>query len=307
MKILLLSPDQLNRYNWGHQLFRNEVGKHHDVLYYGNGYPNYDKSLTAPEIIKKYGPFDLLLTYGLRYTLPFEGIGDVTIKKAHVVIDLFPPHPAGYKGGMHTRYKPFVHKNKYDILFHRQRSQAGYLKEIGCFTPAYWFPFSVDTDIYRKLKFPKKYDVLTSATIRPDVYPNRGKVNQLVKRMGLKAVTGRVVHQKYINTINQSKICIISTNCFNSPNMKFTEFTSCGSFVLSDKPADMAELGFEDMKHMVIYKDINDLQDKIKYYLTHEKERELIAKQGMNFTRKHHNNTFRVEQMFQAINKEFAI
>jgi spore maturation protein CgeB len=125
--------------------------------------------------------------------------------------------------------------------------------------------------------------------------------------MGLIAVKGRVVNQKYIQAINQTKIFIISTNCFDSPNMKFTEFTSCGSFVLSDKPSDMAELGFEDMKHMVIYKDINDLQDKIKYYLTHEKEREKIAKEGMDFTRKHHNNTFRVKQMFKAINKEFGI
>ena len=77
----------------------------------------------------------------------------------------------------------------------------------------------------------------------------------------------RIVHETYIKAINQSKICIVSTNIFNSPNMKFTEFTSCGSFVLSDKPADFDELGFKDNYHMVLYKDLKDLEKKILYYL----------------------------------------
>ena len=93
-----------------------------------------------------------------------------------------------------------------------------------------------------------------------------------------------------------SKIAVISTNVFNSPNMKFTEFTSCGTFVLSDRPADFDKLGFKDGEHLVLYKDLNDLKNKIEYYLKHNKLREKIAKQGMKFTRKHHNNTVRVQQ-----------
>ena len=301
MRILLLSPNQISRYNWGHQLFRNEIGRQHKVFYYGEGYSNFNSKLAAPQIVDKYGGFDLLLTYGFRYSLPFENIGDVKIKKAHIVVDLFPPHPGGYKGVMYNGYKQFLERNKYDILFYRQGCQAEYLKEIGCTASSKWFPFSVDVDTYMKLKLPKIYDVLTSSTSRGDVYPNRGKINRLVKKMKLKAVTKRIVHQAYIKVINQTKICIISTNVFNSPNMKFTEFTSCGSFVLSDKPADMEELGFKDGEHIVIYKDLKDLENKIKYYLKHEKERELIAKNGMNFTRKYHNNILRVHQLIDSM------
>lgn len=300
MKILILSPNQIKRYNWGHQLFRNDIGKYHNVLYYGKGYPNFNSNLTAPQVIDKYGPFDLLLTYGLRYTLPFEDIGDIKIKKAHVVIDLFPPYE-GYKGGMHTRYKQFIERNKYDMFFYRQRCQSEYLKEIGSEAPSKWLPFSVDTNMYKKFNLPKIYDVLTSATTRSDVYPNRIKINKLVNKMALKSIQKRVVHHHYIKTINQSKICIISTNIFNSPNMKFTEFTSCGSFVLSDEPADMKQLGFKDGDHLILYKDLNDLKDKIKYFLKNEKEREEIAKNGMNFTRKNHNNKLRVQQFLKII------
>lgn len=304
MKILLLSPNQIHRYNWGHQLFRNEIGKHHDVIYYGDRYPNYNKDVLATQLVSQYKP-DLVLTYGLRYSMPFQGLGEVNdVKKAHIVIDLFPPHPGGYVGGMHTRYKDFLQRNKYDIFFHRQGEQANYLKEIGFFTPAYLLPFSVDTNVYRNLNLEKEYDVVVPATIRPDVYPNRNKVNSMVKRMGLRCLTGKKVwHNKYIQVINQSKIAVISTNVFNSPNMKFTEFTSCGAFVLTDKPADWDELGFKDGEHLVLYTSIEDLKDKIKYFLKNDKERKQIAYNGMEFVRKTHNNTVRVKQFTDIIKK----
>jgi glycosyltransferase involved in cell wall biosynthesis len=303
MKILLLSPNQIHRYNWGHQLFRNEIGKHLDVFYYGEGFPNFDKNLNVSDIIKIYGPFDVLLTYGLRYTLPFQGIVDVKIPKFHIVIDLFPPHKGGYKGGMYTTYKKFVETNKYDGFFYRQRCQSDYLKKIGCVVPTFWLPFSVDIEVYKKLNLPKEFDVLTSSSQRKDVYPNRVAINRLVNKMKLKSIQKKVVHEKYINSINQSKICIISTNVFHSPNMKFTEFTSCGSFVLSDKPEDFDELGFKDNYHLVIYKDLKDLEDKIKYYLKNEKEREIIAKNGMNFVRRNHNNTVRSKFLIDTIER----
>jgi len=301
MKILLLNPNQIKKYNWGHQLFRNEIGKVHDVVYYGEGFPNFDGNLDTVEIVKKYGPFDLLMTYGLRYTLPFENIGKVKNPKCHIVIDLFPPHKGGYKGGMYTKYKDFVERNKYDMFFYRQRCQETYLKKIGVTVPSHWLPFSVDTDLYKKLNIPKVHDVLTSSTHRRDVYPNRVKVNTLVKRLGLKSVMKRVVHHNYIKAINQTKICVISTNVFKSPNMKFTEFTSCGSFVLSDRPADFDELGFKNEYHLVLYKNLKDLQDKIKYFLKNENEREDIARNGMAFVRKKHNNSLRVQQFTNKI------
>jgi hypothetical protein len=289
-------------------LFRNEIDNYHEVIYYGDGYPDYDKNLTAPQILNNYDNIDLILTYGLRYTLPFKDIGKIKkVKKAHIIIDLFPPHPLGYKGGMYNRQKPFLHENDYDILFYRQLDQKEYLKQIKCFKPAYWLPFSVDINIYKNKKLTKIYDVLTSATVRNDVYPNREKINKLIKKMNLKLINKRVIHEAYINAINQSKIAIISVNCFNTLNMKFTEFTSCGTFVLADRALGMKKLGFVNNKHFVLYKDINDLQNKIIYYLKHEKEREIIAHQGMNFTRKNHNNKKRIEYMFNIIDKELNL
>lgn len=307
MKILLLSPNQLDRYNWGHQLFRNDINKYHEVIYYGPGYEGYNDKVPVNNIINKYNDVDLILTYGLRYTMNF-GKFDVpsNVKRAHILIDFFPAHPGGYKGSW-ERYKGFLSDTKFDILLVRQGVQLEYLKQIGCELPAYLFSFSVATDVYRKLNLEKIYDVITSATTRSDVYPNRVKVNRLVKGMGLNAITGRVVHEKYIKAINRSRIAIISTNIFNSPNMKFTEFMSCGTFVLSDRPSDIKHLGFKNGQHLVLYKDMNDLKDKINYFLVNEKEREEIAENGMNFVRTNHSNDVRIGQFTEIIKKEFNI
>ena len=298
MKILLLSPNQINRYNWGHQLFRDEIGKYHNVIYYGDGYKGFDGNYNALKVVEKYGPFDLLMAYGLRYTLPFKNIGKIAIPKCHVVIDLFPPL-YDYKGAM-LNYKKFVEENKYDFFFYRQRSQENYLHQLGCNQPSFWLPFSVDISKYRNMNLNKIYDVLTSSTARQDVYPNRKKVDILISQMKLKCMRKKIIHQNYIQAINKSRICNISTNIFNSPNMKFTEFTACGSFVLSDKPDDFEELGFKDNYHLVLYKNIKDLRNKIEYYLKNKTEREAIAANGMNFTRKFHNNSKRIEILNKA-------
>ena len=301
MKILLLSPDQIDRYNWGHQLFRNDLNKYHNVVYYGDGYSGYNTNIDTNQIIKKHNDSNIILTYGLRYTIPFGNFKVPShMKRVHILVDFFPAHPGGYKGTW-DRYKKFLSNTQFDLLLVRQGCQLDYLKQINCNVPAYLFPFSVDINTYKKLNLKKVYDTITSATVRPDVYPNRKPVNKLINRLGLKNMSKRVVQQSYIKAINQSKIAVISTNIFNSPNMKFTEFTACGTFVLSDKPADFKQLGFEDGKHLVLYKDLEDLKNKIRYYLKHDKERETIAGQGMNFTRKFHNNTIRIQQFTDLV------
>lgn len=304
MKLLLLSPNQINRYNWGHQLFRNEINKHIKVINYGSGFPNYDPKKTPMDIFQDFPDVDWVLTYCYRYTMNEFGHFNVPkhMKRAHILVDYFPAHESGYQGSWEI-YKEFLNISRFDVLFVRQQIQLDYLQQINCKIPSYWLPFSVDIKKYQKQNLEKQYDIITSSTDRVDVYPNRKKINKLIKQMGLSVVTKRIQHEKYIKTINQSKIAIISTNIFNSPNMKFTEFTSCGTFVLADKPADFEDLGFIDGKHLVLYQNLKDLKEKILYYLEHEKEREEIAHNGMNFTQENHNNCVRVKQMIKNMEK----
>ena len=44
--------------------------------------------------------------------------------------------------------------------------------------------------------------------------------------------------------------------------------------------------------------------EKIKYYLKHDKEREEISRNGMNFVREHHSNEVRIKEMTEIIERE---
>ena len=304
MRILLLSPDQRARYNWGHQLFRDSIKNFHDVTYYGAGFPNYNAALTVPQIIKSLDREpDIILTYGLRYTLPFKELIKITnIPKVHIVVDYFPK--TGQYHGSWPRQHNFFKDNKFDLYFGVVGRVVKTLESNGVVEKAHLLPFSVNTNIYKKLNIPKQFDVMASYNARPDVYPLRKRIQRMVSRMQVRSFTKRVVHNKYVRMINQTRMVITSNNIFNSLSMKYTEALACGSFLFGDPPEDFSELGFKDGYHLVLYKSLDDLRDKILYYKENKKEREQIAANGMSFVRRNHSNEARVKQFTEIIEKE---
>lgn len=304
MKILILSPNQIGRRNWTHALFRLEFCRHHDVTYYGEGYPTYIPGKPIPEVIKDTN-YDLILTYGLRYTEPFYGIGDVTdIPKAHIAVDYFPDST----GGTWQRNHKLFERDKYDIYFGVVGRIVNDMKNNG-YSNVHLLPFSIDTNVYRKIDLPKDIHIFAVFTKRPDTYPNRDKVHRMLLKNFRNNIlyTRKIQHEPYIQTINRSCVCITSNNKFKSLSIKYTEIMSCGSFLLADEPEDLKELGYENHKHLVIYEGLEDLALKIKFYLKHPDLRERIANQGMGFVREFHNNTIRVKQFTEIINRELGV
>jgi len=306
MKILFLSPNQINRYNWGHQLFRNEIGRQHDVVYYGQGFPNFDKNWNVKEIIKKKyngGKPDAIFTYGYRYSVGFKGLGEIDdIAKIHIVVDY---------GGKINRIpiqNKFFFENKYDMMFGVTSLTYDVLVDQKVCPIVEPMDFSVDTNIYKKIPGIKKRDaVLAAFTTRADIYPNRLKAIKILKKAGMRVESKRVVQKKLIESINGCKVTIASNNFVHSLSMRYTETMACGGFILADKPADMERVGFVDGKHLVIYSDLNDLVKKTKYYMKNDKERENIAIEGMKFVRKNHSCKVRVKEMTDVIKDKLGI
>ncbi len=305
MNILLLHPNRIKVYNWGHALFRNEIGRQHNVIYYGPGYPNYNKDLTVKEIIERFCDKepDIILTHGWRYSLPFKGIHNINnIPKIHINVDYV------REPGI-TKQNKFFAKNKYDLVFAiTQRALDLHIKNKVC-DKVHILPFSVDTNIYKNLKVKKKNIVFASYTDRTDIYPNRRKARVVLLKAGIKVIKKRLIHRQLITNINRCKISLTSNNIFGSLSMRYTETLSCGGFLLADKPEDLELIGLEDGKHLVIYKNMKDLVRKAKYYLDkkNENERAKIAKQGMDFVRKNHSCEVRVKEMNKIIKDELGI
>lgn len=95
----------------------------------------------------------------------------------------------------------------------------------------------------------------------------------------------------------------LKTNFGNTKNQikgRNFEIPGCGTFLLTDDADNLRDY-YQDGKEIVIFKDIKDLVQKIKYYLEHEKEREAIARAGYNRTIKDHTDEKRFNDIFEII------
>jgi len=303
MKILILNPNQIQRYNWGHQLFRNEIAKQYDyALFYGPGFPNFNPKLNVQQIINRHfkGTPDIILTYGWRYSKDFQGLGKIkNIAKVHITVDYVREH------GFPKQNKMFK-KNNYDLVFAITQTAMKNQVDNNVCDKIRLLPFSADTNIYKNLNLPTENFVLSSFTSRPDIYPNRGKVRRAIKTMGYGATSKRIIHHNYVRAINRCRIALTSNNMFKSLSMRYTEVLACGGFLLADKPNDFDLLGFENNKHLVLYKGMNDLKEKVHYYMNpkNNAERKRIANQGMKFVRKNHSCKKRASEFLDIIKEE---
>jgi len=317
MRILLLNPNRIHRHNWGHQLFKNEFAKHHNVVYYGQGFAGFNSELTVPKILKKLNkPFDIIFTYDMKHSASFKGLGEITdIPKVHIQVDyktkrqLEVPLPRKFRNrsSFYRNFCKQANKNKYDIIFAFVDGIVEKLKIDLAMEKVYFLPFCVDINKYKNLGLKKDIDVMAVFSLHHFFYPNRNEVQQLLKKLKIKSFTERVTHYKYIETINRSKIFAHSNSVYGYLNMKYSEVLACGTLFLTDKPTDLEREGFVDGKHLVLYENLKDLEDKIKYYLEHDEEREQIAKQGMEFVRENHSCAVRVKQFTEIVQRELNI
>jgi spore maturation protein CgeB len=83
-------------------------------------------------------------------------------------------------------------------------------------------------------------------------------------------------------------------------NMRCLEAMGSGSFLLTDYVPYIEEL-FEDGKHLVLYRSLDEAVDKAKYYLKHDSEREKIAQAGFEEVMAKHTIDHRVNRMLEAV------
>lgn len=83
-------------------------------------------------------------------------------------------------------------------------------------------------------------------------------------------------------------------------NMRVFETLSTGSFLLTNWIPTLNDL-FEDGKHLVTYKTLDEMVEKAKYYLEHDEEREKIAKAGYDEFISKHTYKHRVEKVLDIV------
>lgn len=80
------------------------------------------------------------------------------------------------------------------------------------------------------------------------------------------------------------------------------EVPACGTLEMTQDADDMKDY-YKLGEEIVVYKDEQDLVDKIRYYLAHDDEREAIARRGYERTIKDHSTERRFEDIFRMMGR----
>jgi hypothetical protein len=165
-----------------------------------------------------------------------------------------------------------------DILLN---STAGYLPHFkGLVKESHWFPNSYPDELMYPKDIEKTIDVGFCGNVL-----NRGHIINSLDKYGIKKDIF-VIGDDMVNSINSYKIHL-NCNISDDINYRTFETTGCGTFLLTNYTSGLEKL-FDIGKEIVVYNNLADLDDKVKYYLENKEERELIAKAGYERSKKDH-------------------
>ena len=189
--------------------------------------------------------------------------------------------------------------------------------------------WAVDPELYPKLDLPYRYDV--SFVGQP--HGRRREIIKKLKRAGIKVACfgygwkrngftdfwnrffdqfpamkfklGKISNEDMIKAFNQSKINLnlSASSVPNAPDQfkgRNFEVPACGRFLLTGEVEHLEEY-YSPGKEVVCYSDTDDMIDKIKYYLEHDKEREEIASAGYRRTIADHTYEKRFREMLGKV------
>lgn len=147
--------------------------------------------------------------------------------------------------------------------------------------------FAANHYIYRNYKLPKIYDVVFIGQNfgNREAYVNYLKDNAIdVCVFGLGWSNGRLSQSKMIEIFNKSKIILNFSSSYGNPELKYIkgrlfEIPACGAFLLTEECNEL-DLYFDIGENIDIFSSCEELLDKVKYYLKHEKIRGEMASKG---------------------------
>lgn len=164
---------------------------------------------------------------------------------------------------------------KSDFVFVAQKEGLEKMKRDGIANPI-WLPHAVEPQAYPKFDLlTKKYDVCFVGHVNSQ---NRQDALDRLFAEFPNFYYGQALFDDAARKFAESKICF-NISMTNDLNMRTFEVMATGSFLMTNWIPTIEEL-FEDGKHLVLYRSLDELVDKAKYYLSHDEEREKIAQAG---------------------------
>jgi spore maturation protein CgeB len=175
-------------------------------------------------------------------------------------------------------------------------STESYIPHFSFCDKSYWFPNAYPDDlIYHMPEVAKSHDIGFCGN-----YLNRADhVNFLSKYNIQKDIF--VIGEAMVRSINSYKIHF-NRNISNDINYRTFETTGCKTLLMTNHTPGLETL-FKAGEEIIVYDSIQDLDEKVQYYLDNEAERNKIETAGWERAKKDHTYYERAKTLVNIINE----
>ena len=178
-----------------------------------------------------------------------------------------------------------------DIIFYSQKDYAKMFPKNSIYLPS-----GVDSEIFKDMKLERNVDIGFVGSTR---HKNRKDfIEYMQKKYPNFEYRNGIFFKELAEFYNQCKI-VVNHAAGGEINMRMFEATASGALLITSYVDHIDE--FFKKNEIVTYKTIAELDEKIKYYLKHKKQRDKIAKAGQRRTLSEHTYQERIKVIIDAI------
>ncbi len=210
-------------------------------------------------------------------------------------------HPSMYvTSDTHLGYEYRLNKAKeFDFVFCNQQRAVEEFAKDG--VKAFWLPHAVEPQAYPNTPVAiKKCDIGFVGYV---TFEKRARMLDRMFREFPSFWYGQRLFEAAAEIYRKSRI-VFNTAAVDDVNMRVFEVTATGSFLLTEWVPTLATVGYIDGINCATYKDMDEAVNKARYYLEHEKEREEIAKKGMEWCLLSDTYQNRIKEAFAILEKQ---
>jgi len=252
----------------------------HSAEVWGMNYPKFNEF----EELEKWADVIFILENYTPDWLPLDKISKSNKLKIYWSIDshcVLPMHIDVCK-----KLKPDIHLNSTEYYLQ-------YFNDFSKYT--YWFPNAYPSDLIKPINnVDKKYDFGFCGSLhneRRDIMNALAEFNPKVDNF--------VIGDDMVKAINSYKIHF-NRNLGNDINYRTFETLGCKTFLITNHTPGLEKL-FDIGKDLVTWDNMNDLKEKIRYYLDNPKSREEIENKGYETVLKKHTYDSRAKYLLRII------
>lgn len=202
-------------------------------------------------------------------------------------------------------YKEVIKQRPFDLIFKREFMDYIHANQNNVHPLPFSFPYQLAE---KNFGTTKKYGVSFWAV---ESHPIRTQALSIIENKYDCSLNGTVRNQVfekykrkgmfYLKEIAACKI-VLNFRGAGWDTMRYWEVPGTGTFMISQKPGITISNNFVDGEHIAFCSNsLNDLTDRIDYYLEHEEERNRMAENAHKHLLKYHLNTHRAEYLLEKI------